>query len=116
MSDSERLARAVIDSFATGDVEAISPTIAHHYVDHQALGDVEIRGPEGFRQVVRALQRHADVRVGIEDIVAAGDKAADRVRWHYRNDVGRQLLARPRPTSVRGRSPRGAFGGATLVA
>jgi hypothetical protein len=30
----------------------------------KGLGGVSIRGQEGFRQVVRAIQRHPEVRVG----------------------------------------------------
>jgi SnoaL-like domain len=114
MLDSESAARAVIDIFATGDVDAIRSSIAEEYVDHQGLNGVEIRAQQGFRQVVRAVQTRAGVRVGIQDIVAAGDKAAIRIGWQYRNDADR-LVTRETPAPVRGRPASGALGSAALV-
>jgi predicted ester cyclase len=61
------------------------------YIDHQGLGDVEIRGLHGFRRVVEAVHKSSDVRVTIEDIVAAEDKAALRLRWHGINRAGRTV-------------------------
>jgi ketosteroid isomerase-like protein len=91
MNDAEAAARAVIDILATGDLDAVSLAVAEEYVDHQGLGDVEVRGRHGFRRVVEAVHTSSDVRVTIEDIVAAGDKAALRLRWHGVNRAGRMV-------------------------
>jgi hypothetical protein len=91
MNDAEAAARAIIDILATGDLEAVLSVVAEEYIDHQALGDVEIRGPHGFRRVVEAVHESSDVRVTIQDIVAAEDKAALRLRWHGINRAGRTV-------------------------
>lgn len=61
------------------------------YIDHQGLGDVEIRGLHGFRRVVEAVHTSSDVCVTIEDIVAAEDKAALRLRRYGINRAGRTV-------------------------
>ncbi len=92
MSEAEASARAIVDIFATGDLDAISLAVADDYVDHQGLGQLEIRGPHGFQQVVEAVHKYADVRVTIEDIVAAQEKAAVRLRWRGINPSGRTVI------------------------
>ena len=76
---------------ATGDLEAVSSAVAEEYIDHQGLGDVEVRGWHGFRRVVRTVQESSDVRITIEDLVVAEDKAALRLRWHGVNRAGRTV-------------------------
>jgi hypothetical protein len=44
MTDSEAGTRAILNFFATGDLD-VSSAVADEYVDHQGLGDIEIRGP-----------------------------------------------------------------------
>ena len=92
MSNAEASARAIVDIFATCNLDAVSSAVADAYVDHQGLGDIEIRGPDGFRQVVEAVHRSADVCVTLEDIVAGQDKAAVRVRWSGINPSGRTVI------------------------
>ena len=89
VADAAAAARAIVGIFVSGDVDAIPAGVADDYVDHQGLGDIEIRGPDGFRQVIAAVTRYSDRRVTIEDLIAAGDKAAVRLRWQYTNDAGR---------------------------
>ena len=91
MSDAEAAARVIIDILAMGDLDTVSSAVAEEYIDHQGLGDVEIRGLHGFRRVVEAVHKSSDVRVTVEDIVAAEDKAALRLRWHGINRVGRTV-------------------------
>jgi predicted ester cyclase len=91
VTDAEAATRTIVDNFARGDLDAISSAVAEEYVDHQGLGDIETRGPSGFRQVVEAVRRDADVRVTIQDIVAAKDKAAVRLRWRGVNPSGRTV-------------------------
>jgi hypothetical protein len=88
MNDVEAAARVIIGILATGDLEAVSSAVAEEYIDHQGLGDVELRGRQGFRRVVEAIHQSSDVRVTIEDLVAAEDKAALRLRWHGLDRAG----------------------------
>ena len=87
MTEAEASTRAIVEIFATGDLDAVSSAVADDY-----LGDLEIRGPHGFRQVVEAVHTRSDVRVTIEDIVAAEDKAAVRLRWHGINPSGGTVI------------------------
>jgi ketosteroid isomerase-like protein len=91
MNHAEAAARAIIDILARGDLDSVSSAVAEEYIDHQGLGDAEIRGQHGFRRVVEAVHRSSDVRVTIEDVVAAEDKVALRLRWHGINRAGRTV-------------------------
>jgi predicted ester cyclase len=89
--DPEAAARAIIDILARGDLDAVSSVVAEGYIDHQGLGDVELRGWHGFRRMVAAVHASSDVRIRIEDIVATEDKAALRLGWHGINRAGRTV-------------------------
>jgi predicted ester cyclase len=91
MNDPAAAARAIIHILATGALEAVSSAVAEEYIDHQGLGDGELRGRHGFRRVVAAVQESRDVRVTIQDLVAAEDKAALRLRWDGINRAGRTV-------------------------
>ena len=91
MNDPAAAARAIIGILATGDLEAVSSAVAEEYIDHQGLGDVELRGRHGFRRVVEAVHQASEVRVTIEDIVAAEGKAVLRLRWHGIDRAGRTV-------------------------
>jgi len=91
VTEPQATTHAIVDIFATGNLDAISSTVAEEYVDHQGLGDIEIRGPQGFRQVVEAVRKYFDIRVTIEDIVTAQDKVAVRLRWHEIDPSGRTV-------------------------
>ena len=91
MNEAEAAARAIVDILATGDLDAVSAAVAEEYIDHQGLGDVEMRGRHGFRRVVEAVHQSSDVRVTIEDLVAAEDRAALRLRWQGINRAGRTV-------------------------
>jgi predicted SnoaL-like aldol condensation-catalyzing enzyme len=88
VQDPERAARAIVQILATGDLDAISSAVADDYLDHQGLAGEVIRGQDGFRRVVEAVQHETDVQVTIEDLVAAGDKAAVRLRWEAVDEAG----------------------------
>jgi predicted SnoaL-like aldol condensation-catalyzing enzyme len=90
VQDPEKAARAIVHILATGDVDAIPSAVAEDYVDHQGVGSMAIRGQDGFRRVVEHVQQQTEVRVTIEDLVAAGDKAAVRVHWEAADDSGRR--------------------------
>jgi hypothetical protein len=89
MNDAEAAARSIIGILARGDLEAVSSAVAEEYIDHQGLGDAEVHGRHGFRRVVEAIHQSSEVRVTIEDLVAAEDKAALRLRWHGISGAGR---------------------------
>jgi predicted SnoaL-like aldol condensation-catalyzing enzyme len=90
--DSAGAARAIVAILETRDLDSVDAAVAADYVDHQGLGEREIRGREGFREVVEAVHYYADVRVSVEDIVAERDMAAVRLRWHGADASGEQVI------------------------
>jgi predicted ester cyclase len=75
--------RKIIATFATGDLSEVNSLFAEGYVDHQGLGAIQIRGPEGFRRVVTAARSDCpDLQVDIEDLIAEGDRVVVRLCWH----------------------------------
>jgi hypothetical protein len=57
VTEAEALTRTIVEIFDTGAFALIPSAIAHGYVDHQGLGEQEIRGPDGFREVVEEARR-----------------------------------------------------------
>ena len=97
---SRRLAQ---EPFNTGSFELLDQFIAADAVIHDAAMPAELRNLRAAEQIKRvtAMYRAAfpDVRVTVDDVIAAGDRVA--LRWHaegtHRGDV--MGLA---PTGVRG--------------
>ena len=88
MTEAEALTRKIVEIFDVGAFDLIPSVIAPEYVDHQGLGEQEIRGPDGFRAVVEAARRDEGVHVTVEDLVAEEEKAAVRLRWSGVNQAG----------------------------
>jgi hypothetical protein len=88
VTEAEALTRKIVEIIDNGAFDLIPSVIAPEYVDHQGLGEQEIRGPHGFREVVEAARRDEGVHVTVEDLVADEEKAAVRLRWHGVNQAG----------------------------
>jgi predicted ester cyclase len=88
VTEAEALTRKIVEIFKTGAFDLIPSLIAPEYVDHQGLGEQEIRGRDGFREVVEAARRDEGVHVTIEDLVADEERAAVRLRWSGVNQAG----------------------------
>jgi predicted SnoaL-like aldol condensation-catalyzing enzyme len=88
VTEAEALTRKIVEIFDVGAVDLIPSLIAPEYVDHQGLGEQEIRGPDGFREVVEAARRHERVHVTVVDLVADEERAAVRLRWYGVNQAG----------------------------
>jgi predicted SnoaL-like aldol condensation-catalyzing enzyme len=73
----------MIDMFKTGDTAAVNEVVCDTYYDHQGLEGSIIHGASGFNEVVSAARRPF-VRLEIEvvDVIAEGDRAVGRIRWH----------------------------------
>jgi SnoaL-like protein len=91
VTEAEALTRKIVEIFDNGAFDLIPSVIAPEYVDHQGLGEQEIRGPDGFRRVVEAA-RDEGVHVTVEDLVADEEKAAVRLRWYGVNEAGVVVL------------------------
>jgi SnoaL-like polyketide cyclase len=88
VTEAEALTRKIVEIFDVGAFDLIPSVIAPEYVDHQGLSEKEIRGPDGFREVVEAVRRDEGVHVTVEDLVADEERAAVRLRWHGVNQAG----------------------------
>jgi hypothetical protein len=88
VTEAEALTRKIVEIFEVGAFDLIPSVIASEYVDHQGLGEKEIRGPDGFREVVEAVRLYEGVHVTVEDLVADEERAAVRLRWYGVNRGG----------------------------
>ena len=74
---------AMVGMFSTGDVSTAGDVVAAEYLDHQGLDGTEMRGVNGFVQVV-AVARHAysELSVEVVDLKLSGDTVEGRLHWH----------------------------------
>lgn len=84
--------QAMVEMFATGDLAALTSTVAPNYLDHQGLGGQVIHGVEGFAQVVHVARLgYVSLEVSIEDLIAEGNRAVARIRWQGTRTTGEQV-------------------------
>ncbi len=78
--ENKALARRVIEEmFNKGNLDIADELIAPEYVDHDPAMPEDVRGPEGFKEYVRAYRAgSSDLHVRIEAQVAEGDLVATR--------------------------------------
>ena len=73
----------MIAMFGTGDVTSVGGIVSESYVDHQGLRGVDICGIAGFAAVVAAARAaFTELHVEAADLIAEGDRAVARIRWH----------------------------------
>ena len=84
--------KKIVDIFTTGDLSEVNLVIAPDYLDHQGLVGINIRGQEGFSQVVMAGRKGLpNLYVVIEDLIAEDDKVVTRLQWHSTDSVGKKI-------------------------
>jgi len=92
LAENKALMRRIARIFETGDLTEAKSVIAAEYVDHQGLDGIDIRGVDGFSRVVTAARRACpDLRVGIVDLIAEGDRVVARLRWHEVRPTGERV-------------------------
>jgi predicted ester cyclase len=95
--------RLLEETFNDGNLPLIDQLVAPDAVNHDPAEPPELqalRGPEVFKQTVQMYRTaFPDVRITVDDVIAAGDKVA--VRWHSEG-THRGELAGLAPTGVRG--------------
>ena len=81
--DNKSIARRVFNDIISGGNLALADAIyASNYVYH-GPGGLELRGPEGFKQLLGMyLTAFPDVRMTIDDMIGEGDQVV--VRWTAR--------------------------------
>ena len=78
--ENKALARRVIEEmFNKGNLDVADELLAPDYVDHDPSMPEDVRGPEGFKEYVRAYRSaFSDLHIRIEDQIAEGDKVVTR--------------------------------------
>jgi len=61
-----------------GNLAVIDELFAADFVMHDPVLPMEVRGPEGYKQVVAMYAAFPDMQLTREDIIAEGDKVAER--------------------------------------
>jgi predicted SnoaL-like aldol condensation-catalyzing enzyme len=89
-NDAKAVMRKMVEMFATGDLATLDSIVSTEYIDHQGIAGAEIRGREGFGDLVRAVHapHGTPLRVTIEELIGEGDKAAARLHWHHTGEDG----------------------------
>lgn len=81
--------RAMVEMFSTGDVSRAGDVVAADYLDHQGLGGNEMRGVDGFVEVVRvARQAYSALKVEVVDVKLSGASVEGLLRWQGVRDDG----------------------------
>lgn len=95
--------RLLEESFNDGNLALIDQLVAPGLVDHDPAQPARLRalrGPEVMKQTVQMYRAaFPDVRITVDDVIAAGDKVA--VRWHAEG-THRGELEGLAPTGARG--------------
>ena len=78
--ENKALARRVIEEmFNGGNLGVADELLAPDYVDHDPAMPEDVRGPEGFKEYVRAYRSaFSDIHIRIEEQIAEGDKVVTR--------------------------------------
>ncbi|MBV9536180.1 MAG: ester cyclase [Solirubrobacterales bacterium] len=103
LDSAEGSRRLLEDTFNEGDFSLVDQLVAADAVNHdpgQAAHMRGLRGPELFRRTVEMYRAaFPDVRMSVDDVIAAGDKVV--LRWHSEG-THRGELAGLAPTGSRG--------------
>jgi steroid delta-isomerase-like uncharacterized protein len=96
--DNKAVARRAFDVINTGNLDVVDELIAPEYL-YSAPGTPEVRGPEGWKQLI-SMYRAAfpDLHMTVDDVLAEGDKVA--VRWSATGTHRGELMGIP-PTGKR---------------
>ena len=79
----------MLEMFETGDTDRVPDVIASEYLDHQGLGGDPLRGPEGFVQVVAAVQEaFPDLEITVIGQVSDSHHIAAVLEWTTSSEGG----------------------------
>lgn len=82
----------IVAIFNAGDLLDVDLIFSPDSIDHQRPPDMEINGPDEFRQIVMNIGQSAqDLKVTIEDLIGERDKVAGRLRWHIVDSAGTEI-------------------------
>ncbi len=98
VEENKAAVRRYLEAFATGDVAVLDDCIAPTYVRHDPGLPFQVRGPEGVKHFVSALQAgFSGFHATIEDVIAEGDRVLVRLTTGGRHQG--ELLGIP-PTGM----------------
>jgi steroid delta-isomerase-like uncharacterized protein len=80
--DKARVLRLMDAIWNQRKLEVLDEIVAADYVRHDPAFPGEVRGPEGFKEYVRAMcTPFPDARIAIEDVIVEGERMA--MRWTF---------------------------------
>jgi hypothetical protein len=84
--------KKIVEIFNTGDLSDVDLIFSLDYIDHQKPPEMEIDGPDEFKQIVmRARGSLRTLKVTIEDLIAEDDKVVARLGWHITDIAGKKI-------------------------
>lgn len=81
MTDTERMARAVLEALNNGDYDEVGALVTEDFVDHGAPPGVP-QGRAGYVAILRWVHSVLKIRYELHEIVAHGDLVAIRATAH----------------------------------
>jgi len=82
----------IVDIFNTGDLSEVDSIFSLDYIDHQKPPDMDIDGPDEFKQIVRNVRESVQkVEVTIKDLIIEENKVVGRLHWHIIDRAGKEI-------------------------
>jgi predicted SnoaL-like aldol condensation-catalyzing enzyme len=91
-NQNKAIMKKIVGIFNTGDVSEVDLIFSPNYIDHQKPPEMEIDGPNEFKQIVmNARGSIRNLKVIIEDLIAEDDKVVGRLQWHIIDLAGKEI-------------------------
>src|SRR5687767_3187453 len=91
-NQNKAIMKKIVDIFNTGDLSDVDSIFSSDYIDHQRPPEMDIDGPEEFKQIVTDLRGSLrKLEVMIEDLISEDDKVVGRLHWHLIDLAGKEI-------------------------
>jgi predicted SnoaL-like aldol condensation-catalyzing enzyme len=92
MNSNEQLMERVVEIFNTGDLSDVDAIFSPKYIDHQKPPDLNLSGPEEFKQIVTiARTSMPSLNVIIKEMSVEDDKVTARLQWSSTDTLGKKI-------------------------
>ena len=92
VSQNKATMKKIVDIFNTGDLADVDLIFSPDYIDHQRPAEMEINGPNEFKQIVMGTRQSLrKLKVTIEELIAEDDKVVGRLQWHITDLAGKKI-------------------------
>jgi predicted ester cyclase len=91
-NQNKAILKKIVDIFNAGDLSEVDLIFSPDYIDHQKPLEMDIAGPEEFKQIVKdARGSLRKLKVTVEDLIAEEDKVVAWLRWHLIDLAGKEI-------------------------